>query len=40
MVIDATGDLRPDLLGLPTAAKGESASPLKLWKNVDGRFSL
>jgi integrin alpha FG-GAP repeat containing protein 1 len=40
MVIDATGDLRPDLLGLPTAAKGEKTSPLKLWKNEGGQFTM
>ncbi|KAL7415849.1 hypothetical protein BDY24DRAFT_380292 [Mrakia frigida] len=40
MVIDATGDLKPDLLGFPSASKGEGDSVMKLWQNVDGEYKL
>jgi len=40
MVIDATGDLKPDLLGFPSASKDAEGSVLKLWQNVDGVYKL
>lgn len=40
MVIDATGDLKPDLLGFPSANKDAEGSVVKLWQNVDGEYRL
>lgn len=37
LVVDATGDLRPDLLGFSTEDEGKTSS-FKLWKNGPGGF--
>lgn len=39
MVLDATGNLQPDLLGLAMESKKKNPT-MKLWENVDGNFSL
>lgn len=34
MVVDSNGDMKIDLLGIPSSLGGDDGSSLRLWKNV------